>query len=344
MAASGNAYACSIGPYTADSDPRKGDRLLLSLVVERGMDAPGRCVIELADPLHAPVEAGAAVTIALDTGNGSVTVFTGEAYATAVTPTGQLVRAVDALAKLASTRVEAAYEEVTSDFIAKDLIDKSGASAGTIAAGPSLGAYVVHRGPRALHHLGVLAALGGADVWTDGAGKVQLGVPKSGGADHRFKLGETILALDLRAESPAVDGIEVWGEGAAGAKGADAAHWLTTDLSGVTGKAAVNADGKAQPDKAGKHANRYADGALRAGEAASKVAKAWAEAQGARRLRGRIEVAGAPEVEPGDLVGLDGLPQDHCAAKMLSGGGVVRVRGVRHVLDRACGLRTMLEV
>jgi hypothetical protein len=29
---------------------------------------------------------------------------------------------------------------------------------------------------------------------------------------------------------------------------------------------------------------------------------------------------------------------------MLSGGGVLRVRGVRHVLDRARGLRTMLEV
>jgi hypothetical protein len=337
------AYVATVGSYRADSDPRQGDRLLLSLVVERGMDAPGRCVVELADPLHAPVDSGAAVSVKLDAGNGSHTVFTGEAYASAATATGQTVRAADGLAKLAAARTEATYAEVTSDFVLKDLIGQAGAQAGTIAPGPSLGTYAVHRQPRALYHCGVLAALAGADLWTDGDGKVQCAAPKSGKADHTFKLGETILALDLRAEAPAADGIDVWGEGAAGSDGADAAHWLTTDLAGVTGKAAVK-DGKAQSNQAGAHPIRLNAGALRAGDAAAQVARAWAEAVAARFVRGRIEVAGAPEVEPGDLVGLDGLPRDHAVAKMLAGGKTLRVRSVRHVLDRARGLRTTLEV
>lgn len=337
------AYVATVGPYRADSDPRQGDRLLLALVVERGMDAPGRCIVELADPLHAQVDSGTAVTVKLDAGNGSHTVFTGEAYASSVTATAQTVRAADGLAKLAAARMEATYADVTSDFILKDLIGKAGAQAGTVEPGPSLGTYVVHRQPRTLYHCGVLAALAGADLWTDGDGKVQCAAPKSGSADHRFKLGETILALDLRAEAPAADGIEVWGEGAAGSKGADAAHWLTTDLAGVTGKAAVK-EGKAQPDQAGAHSIRLNAAALRAGDAAAEVAKAWAGAAAARGVRGRIEVAGAPAVEPGDLIGLDGLPKDHAAAKMLAGGKTLRVRSVRHVLDRTRGLRTMLEI
>jgi hypothetical protein len=337
------AYVAKVGNYRADSDPRQGDRLLLSLVVERSMDSPGRCIIELADPLHAPVESGAAVTVSLDAGTGSHTVFTGEAYASSVTATGQIVRAADGLAKLAAVHVEASYADVTSDFVLKDLIAKSGAETGTVAPGPSLGTYVVHRQPRALYYCGLLAALAGSDLWTDGNGKVQCTAPKSGGADHRFKLGENILSLDLREQAPASDGIEVWGEGAAGSNGADAAHWLTTDLAGVTGKAAVK-EGAAQPNQAGSHPIRLNAGALRAGDAAAKVANAWAEGVAARGVRGRVEVAGAPEVEPGDLVGLDGLPQDHAAAKMLTGGKTLRVRSVRHALDRARGLRTTLEL
>ena len=339
----GTLYTAKVGSYTADNDPRRADRLLQSLLVERGMDGPGRCVVELADPLFDPVPAGDAVTVTLDAGNGRRTVFTGSAYATAVTATGQVVQAADGLARLAASSLEVTYDSVSSDFVAKDLISKSGATAGTVAPGPSLEAYVVHRQPRALHHLGVLAALAGADVWTDGAGKVQLGVPKAGGADHRFKLGESILLLDLREAAPAIDGIEVWGEGAASAKGADAATWLSTDLSGVTATAAISPKGAAQNGQAGKHAWRVMDGALRSGQSAKDVAGAWAKSAASRWIRGRIEVAGAPEVEPGDLVGLDGLPPAHCAAKFLAGGHALRVRAVRHTLDRTRGFRTRLE-
>jgi hypothetical protein len=343
MPRASTAYSAKVGPYAADSDARKGNRQMLSLLVERGMDGPGRCVVELADPLFAPVAAGERMTIELDAGAGGHTVFTGETYASETTATGQVVRAADALAKLAAVRVSGAFEGVTTDTIAKDIIGQAGATAGEVAPGPDLAAYVLHPQPRALHHLSVLAALAGADVWTDGAGKVQVGAPKTGGADHRFKLGETILALDLRLAPPAVDGIAFSGEGAAGSDGAEAAHWLTTDLAGVSAKAAVDAQGQAQKGQAGTHPRPAADGALRAGAAVGDAAEAWAKAAAWRWIRGRLEVTGAPEVEPGDLVTLDGLPADNAAAKLLEGGRCLRVRAVRHVLDRARGLRTRLE-
>lgn len=344
MAGKGNAFVAKLGPYRADSDPRSADRLLVSLLVERGMDGPGRCVVELAGPLHDPVARGEAVTVELDAGAGSLTVFTGTCEATTAFATGQRIHAVDALARLASLRIEASFADAATDFIAKDVIGKAGATAGTIAPGPTLATCVLRHEVRALRHLADLASLAGADLWTDGTGKVQMAAPSSGAADHQLRLGETILALDLRGPCQADAAIRVVGEGAAAAKGSDAAHVLTTDLAGVLGKASLDANGKVQPGKAPEDAPRRGVAALRTGEAAGKAAEAWAKSVAARRIRGRIELTGAPEIEPGDQVSLDGLPADHAVAKLLDGGQTLRVRSVRHVLDRARGLRTTLEV
>lgn len=339
----GSAYGARIGGYTASSDARHADRLMPSLLVERGMDGPGRCVAELAGPLFAPVAPGEAVTIELDGGGGKFTVFTGEVYASTATATGQRVHAADALAKLATTEVERAYESSRADFIARDLIARADAVAGTIAPGPLFDTYVVHRQPRALRHLGTLAALSGADVWTDGGGKVQLGLPKTGGGDHCFTLGEDILLLDLHAAPPAMDGVEVWGEGAADAKGAPAAHWLSTDLEGIAAKAAVGTEGEVREGGTGTRPQRRTEGALRSRESVKGFAAAWARSRAARLVRGCIEVVGAPEVEPGDLVVIRGLAPEHGAARLLEGGRTLRVRTLRHVLDRARGFRTRLE-
>lgn len=338
------AYQANVGSYTASSDSRKGDRLLLNLVVELGMDgAGGRCVAELAGTDCAPVKPGEAVSVKLDAGDGMTSVFTGEAAAVEVTATSQRVTAWDGLAKLGCTDVEAAYEDVTADFVVKDLLQKAGVTPGTVAKGPNLPAYSVHRGPRMLAHLRRLAEMCGADLYTDGDGKVHFDVLKQGGADHRFQFGENILALELEQPRACADSVEVWGEGAASAKGADKAHWLSTDLSGVSAKAAVDDKGKVAQNKLGERPVRILDGALRSGSAAGDSAKARMAAAASRWIRGRLEVFGAPGVKPGDLVEVEKLPADHAAAKFLAGGLKLRVRCVRHALDRRRGLVTRIE-
>nr|WP_294518354.1 hypothetical protein [uncultured Rhodopila sp.] len=342
--ASKTAYDITVGGTTASSDGRKGDRLLLSLVVELGMDsAGGRCVLELAGAAQTPAQPGDSVSVQLDAGDGAVTVFTGTAYAGETTAVSQVVRAADGGAKLAAIEIEQAYEDVTADFIIKDLIGKAGATPGTISAGPDLASYAVHAGTSALAHIRTLAALTGGDFYTDGDGKVHVAAPGEGGADATLSFGETILALDIRGVSPAFDGFEMWGEGAASSQGKDKAHWLSTDLAGVKGEASVAADGSVQAGNAGTSPRRIRAGAIRAGEAAGDAAKAKAAALAGRRLRGTIDAFGSPSLMPGSLLGIAKLPADHAAAALLNG-KPVRVRAVRHTLSRNLGLRTRIEV
>lgn len=337
-------YLAKVGAYTASNNPRGSDRQLLQIQVELGMDgAGGWCSVELAGADFAPVQPGEAVHIKLDGGQGLVSVFTGAAEAVETTATTQRIKASDALTKLARIEVEAAYAEVHADFIIKDLLSKAGAKPGTVAKGPNLPSYLVHRGPRALGHLRKLAQLCGADLYTDGAGAVHCAVPRTGSADHSFNYGENIIVMALQRAQPAYDSVEVWGEGAASSAGADKAHWLCTDLSGVSGKAALDASGHVVAGKLGKQPIRIRDGAIRSGGAAQDVASARMTAIAAGWIRGRMEVFGTPAVMPGDLIGLKKLPATHAASRLLEGGRALRVRSVRHVLDRERGFVTRLE-
>lgn len=338
-----NAYQVQIGSALASSKASESRRQLLQLRVDLDMDGPGAaCAIELADSTVAAPASGDPVTVKLDAGDGTQTVFTGEVADTVARATGQTIIAHGAIAELGRREVEGAYDSVSADFIIKDLIGKVGASAGTISKGPDLAGWALHRGPTALGHLRRLALLCGADLYADGAGKIHCAAPKTGGADHRFKFGETVIRLAVHKYSPAFDSIEVWGEGAASAKGADKAHWLSTDLAGVSAKAAVGSDGKVQAGKLGVRPLRLREGALRSGEAVEAVAKAWATSLAARLLGGNLEVFAAPKVQPGDLVSIDGLPTDHAAANLLGQGGTLRVRHVCHLLDRQRGAITQL--
>ena len=336
------SFEAAVGAYCASSDASQSDRQLLSLVVELAMEAVGgRCVVELGGASFAAVCPGEAVAIRLDSGGGAVPVFTGAAYACECGTATQVVHAADAIATLVSQQVEAAYEAVDAGFIIKDLLGQTGVAAGTVSPAVSFPAYALHAGP-ALGHLRRIAALTGADIYTDGQGRVHVATPRDGAADHSFTFGETILALDLRRSSPATDGVTLWGEGAASAKGSTKAHWLSTELDGVKGEAAVDGNGTVKRGDSGTRPRRASDGAVRSGGAAADAAAAQATALAARQVQGSIEVTAAAAVSPGDLVAIEGLPSGHGAAGLLAGVHM-RVRSVRHVLSRRAGLRTRLE-
>jgi hypothetical protein len=228
---------------------------------------------------------------------------------------------------------------VDLDFIVKDLLQQSGQAVGTVSSGPKLSVYLLHRGVRALRHILKLAKLCGADLYTDGEGKVHFTTPRKGPADHRFSYGATVLDLDLSRTRPVFDGVILWGEGAASSKGADKAHWLTTDLAGVGAKTALDEAGETVGGKAGKHPIQITDGAVRSGETAQACADGRMAAMAARAVQGQLTVSGSPTVTPGDLVQLDDLPKDHTS---ILGGHLLRVRTVRHTLDRRRGFLTRM--
>ena len=303
----------------------------------------GMCRAELSGAEFDPLAIGDSVTVKLDSGGGMLTVFTGEVSAFAAGAGAQSLTALDGVAKLAGREVSGAYEDVSLDSIIKDLISQAGATAGEVCTGPQVPFYAVHRTPTLLVQLRTLAEACGADIYSKGDGKVHVATPGQGASEHSFQFGENVLFLELARVQLPWDSVEVWGEGAASSQGADKAHWLTADLSGVSGKAALSESGSVSGGKLGSRPRLIRDGALRSGGAAEDSAKARMTWLATRRLSGRLEAYGASAVMPGDHVKLEKLPAQHAAATLLSAGGPLRVRGVRHLLDRARGLVTRLE-
>ncbi len=336
-------FQVKAGSAQASSDPRRTERLLTGLRTELNMDGPvSHCMIEFGDLEQEAPAPGDPVEISLDNGDGRQTVFTGQVAEARATATGQQILAYTSLTPLGSLELESVYEGVAADFVLKDLIEQGGATAGTIAPGPDLNAYVIHRGPTVLGHLRQLALLCGADLVADGSDTLHCLAPDPGATEHAFKFGASLLRLDLRQRPPAFDSIEVWGEGAASAKGADKAHWLSTDLSGVSGKASVNAQGQVQSGTLGRRPLRLIEGALRSGEAAEAVAKAWATRIASLWVRGSVDVYCSPAVQPGEHVKITDLPASHPASTLLAQGRTLRVRQVCHRLDRQRGAITTL--
>jgi hypothetical protein len=339
----GIAYEVKIGSFQASSQPRAGNGQVRSISCALTLDgAGGHCYLELVATGSAPPKPGDKTTINLDDGNGGATVFTGEVQETKASSDTAIVVGADGLAKLARFDLEGAYEQMSAGAIAKELVQKAGATAGKIEDGPKFPSYVLHRGPRALRHLQRLAEQCGFDVFTDGDGKVHFAAPKQGGADHTFTYPEQVLRTGLEQVSPAYDGVQVWGEGAASAKGSDKAHWLVKDLASVSGKASMDDSFTVKPASAGKLMREVRDGAVRTGDDAATQAKARMALLASRPLRGFIEVLGSPKVKPGDLVKLDDIPAEH-PVKALASGKVLRVRTVRHALSLQTGFVTRME-
>lgn len=273
-----------------------------------------------------------------------VRVFTGEVDLVEQSTESALVTASDGLAKLARLDVEVAYEEVRTSFIVTDLLDRAGLPAGEIEQGPSFSSYLIHRGPRGLRHLRRLAELCGANIFTDGTGMVHFACPKQGGPDHRLQYGQNILSIDIWEPETLNDGVVVWGEGAAGTRGLEKAHWLATDLTDLKGQASIGPAGDVAPGASGDNPLVLRIGAVRSRERAQDLAEAWASALSARRVRGRLEVLGDPSIRPGDLVAVQGLPSEQWGelGDRISR-SPLKVRRLRHNLDATKGLYTTLE-
>jgi hypothetical protein len=317
---------------------------LVGLHTEVGIGGAGHCLVRLGDVSWTESAIGDALSVALDPGDGSHTVFTGVVEQVVQRADALLVQGWDALVKLARTEVESSYEEVTAGFIVADLIDQAGAEAGEIEDGPTFPSYVVHRGPRALRHAQRLAQLIGAELGSDGTGQIHFRRPADDAPEHQLVWGEDFIAIDIGEHAAAVDSFAVWGEGAAGTNGPERSHWLVTDLSGVSGQAAVQAGesgstGSVTADSTGPLLRTSVDGAVRSAETASEVAQARAQLLALRPVRGHVIALGRPAIQPGQWVELAALPSGAGAERSLE----VRVLRVSHELSLPGGLITRLE-
>jgi len=338
------AYCIRIGALTISNQATGNERLLLYLDVRLGMDGVGGvCELLLGDPENVPPQIGDTLSVELNVGEGAQTVFTGIVDTVRVDITGQSVTAYDSLRKLVGLETESSYENVDVDFVVKDLLQQAGVSVGRVAKGIKLVSYAIVKNPGALRQVLELADWCGADLYTDGAGKAHFTTPAEQGAEHLLEFGQNVLRLELQATPPIHDSVEVFGEGAAAGQGADKFHWLANDMAGVSGKAAIDAQGMVTAGRIGKCPRLLKLGAVRSGEAAQQVAEAQMRALSARWLRGRVEVYGMPKIFPGDHVKINSVPARHSVAKLLQGQHTLRVRQVRHFLSLNRGFLTCLE-
>ena len=147
------------------------------------------------------------------------------------------------------------------------------------------------------------------------------------------------MSLQLQATTPRQDGAELYAEGAAGAQGADKAHWLVADLAANQGAAKVAAGGQATPGSPGDAPLHGGLGALRAAADAKTAALGQARWLAQRGVMGWVELLGDPKVEPGDTLTVTGLPRQHPASGVFPAAGA-RVRRVTHRFDLQRGFTT----
>jgi len=314
--------------------------LLLRVRCETGMDGVGVCELELIVPAGASLPApGQPLTVALGLDGSESDVFSGEIEAVQVGESWVRVVASDARARLACTYLAGSYEAQGPGKIVRDLLGQAKVQVGSAADGPELASYVVFPQLSVLRHVERLAELMGADLFIDAKGKANLVAGDHKGASVELRYGVDLLSASLERSGSVRAGVEVWGEGAASTQGSDKAHWLPEDLGGVKGSGTVAS--ARRYTSSGPRIAFVQDGALRTGSAVGDAAKGRAAALD-RPLRGVIEAIGLARVAPTDTITLSSLPDGHPLAAILDQ-GTLRVRRVRHLLDKVRGFTTRLE-
>lgn len=337
-------YTITIGGIHISDQTNQSDRLMSSLFCEHGMDCTGgTCKIALADIDNSVPQCGEEVMVKIDNGEGEKQIFTGEVESSEVSSSIQCITASDSAAKLARYDLQSAYEKVGVEVIIQDILDQAGVTSGTIEKGPEFPSYVLLYGPRALHHVKKLACMCGFDVFTDGMGNVHVCGPLTKAGEYTFEYGVSVKECQLKEILPVYDGMEIFGEGAAGSKGAEKYYWLTEDLTGVSGKAALDSQGKVSSGKSGQQTRYLLSGAARSQESAEKLATGTMTAISAKKIRGYIKVPGAPGIFPGDVIKIDSVPKSHPLAEYLSASEGLRARRIRHWLNTDTGFITRMD-
>jgi len=333
-------YEVRSGTFVATHAMAAGVVVASSVTCVRTMDGVSHCSVVVPGVIGTPLLVGDPFELDLDGGQGLTRVFTGKIDGVRRTPEGTRITAADTLADLARMDIDGSYQKTTVGGVIRDVLKRAGVEAGVIEEGPELSAYVMHRGPRALRHLQLLAERIGADVYTDVEGAVHCTSPTAERTLVHLAYGKHLLDVALSEVHPTADAVEVWGEGAASRLGADKAHILATKLDAVNASVAFDAAGGVTPGAKGARPLIIRDGAIRSLEAARESAAGRAIALVTRMVRGKVEILGDPAIGPADLVALADVPETPWV--LGTAPGELRVRQVRHHLSTERGYATRL--
>lgn len=224
--------------------------------------------------------------------------------------------------KLLRTFVDKVYEGSSAGDIVRDLAGEAGVDVATADAGISFAAYVVD-GRRSVHrHMADIARLCGFDLYVDPEGGLVFERFANGNTVHTLEYGKHIVDLASEQHDAAAGEVAAFGESPGGSQGAEDWAWLTKDFGARKGSA-----GSGEPLLLLERA------ALRSAAAAGTAAEAAHTRIQRRTLRGRIVIAGRPQVKLGDAIRLRDVPETAL-------NGTFQVRSVIHRLSKVGGFTT----
>ena len=275
-------------------------------------------------PAAAPLNAGPGdpVTLDLDGGEGSATVFTGTISAIRRDPYSITVHAVDAAGALAQLRPATTYEQVNAGTVITDLADQAGVDVGDIDDGTALAWYAADPSRTALDHVARLCAWSGglARIGADGT-LVATAVPATQ-AELALKFGRELLAIDQTVRTRPVEAFSYAGEAGAGSTDSPDALRPTSDFF-----AGDRPDG---PDAT----HRWSfEPALRTTDAAGAAGAAAQWRYAARARVGYLTAFLQPKLRPGTVIEVAELPDPF-------DGAPIWLDLIRHRIDSGGALTT----
>ena len=268
------------------------------LRVRRGMGAiAGSCDMVVPSAVGLTASPGDPVAASVGLDGDPEPVFQGTLDAAESRSDHLVFRALDDRVKAAHLRLSQVFEDQTTDSIIHDLANAASLTVGRLATGTTVRSYWVDDGKNALQHMDRLAALGGAHVFVDVAGKLQTASYVPPPPSIALAHGSHLLAV-RSVKRQGGGKVEIRTEGAASVNGPPAAFWPTTDTAKVAGTSEL---------ASGPH-HKWFVPELRTMAGALIVAAAWGLQRIQKQRRVQLRCTGQAEIELGDTITLTRVP------------------------------------
>jgi len=262
--------------------------------------APLVDLLEARFPFAAPLEAGPGdpADLTLDSGEKEEAVFRGAVASVERDARGIRLRALNASARLAQSRVSVTYEQISAGNLIRNLCDEAGADAGRLDEGPMLTFYAADPARTCWDHVGRAAAWGGAMARVDTDNRVETLVVNAVQAETALRWGREILDLRFHRRAAPIESFTVAGEAGAGDAAAPEAFRPSTGFFAGS-----------RPDGPSAAHRWSSEPALRTVPAAATAAAARQRSYQAARAAGSFEAFLQPDLRPGSALEIQDAPE-----------------------------------
>jgi len=298
---------------------------LVELTVSAAFDVPvNECRIVLPQLDGMDLKTGVPVTVKLGYDTQLRKVFSGELVRVEHGTETVTLTARSIFRKLTASRVNLYFENPAAGEIVTEICQQHGIRPANIGAGLRFSFYTLGQDRTAYDHLLYLAAQCGFDFYADAGDQLVFAQPAAL-AIHPFEYGANILSLHIREDAAPETKWEVYGESpSSSGQGPQGASWLTkTEVMGSAGLGSETIRRSIAPT-------------IRTLDNATRMAQALQEKQ-KNRKRGYLRAPGVPEVQLGDTVQINNMPET-------LQNGMFKVVSVQHRLNAVSGFISQFKI